>query len=228
MYKITVAKDNLNILINDLGKKITSSKPLIISDDLYEKSLDIKKVAKLIKVEKVDDSIYINEQQKDIESKDSIEEAKDKVFIKTVSEDYIPEENKEELENKVFIANENLNDDIISNNNAFIKNVDNESDTEIKVEDIKEESTIEENNPLDLVDKMILSEVDNKDETKKEELVEEINPLDLVDKLIISESKADNKETKTTAKKESKTKTTTKKTTTKKTTTKKESKKSDN
>ena len=199
MYKITVAKDNLNILINDLGKKITSSKPLIISDDLYEKSLDIKKVAKLIKVEKVDDSIYINEQQKDIESKDSIEEAKDKVFIKTVSEDYIPEENKEELENKVFIANENLNDDIISNNNAFIKNVDNESDTEIKVEDIKEESTIEEN-----------------------------NPLDLVDKLIISESKADNKETKTTAKKESKTKTTTKKTTTKKTTTKKESKKSDN
>ena len=100
--------------------------------------------------------------------------------------------------------------------------------TEIKVEDIKEESTIEENNPLDLVDKMILSEADNKDETKKEELVEEINPLDLVDKLIISESKADNKETKTTAKKESKTKTTTKKTTTKKTTTKKESKKSDN
>ena len=159
MYKITVVKDNLNILINDLGKKITSSKPLIISDDLYEKSLDIKKVAKLIKVEKVDDSIYINEQQKDIESKDSIEEAKDKVFIKTVSEDYIPEENKEELENKVFIANENLNDDIISNNNAFIKNVDNESDTEIKVEDIKEESTIEENNPLDLVDKMILSEL---------------------------------------------------------------------
>ena len=73
LYKITVAKDNLNILINDLGKKITSSKPLIISDDLYEKSLDIKKVAKLIKVEKVDDSIYINEQQKDIESKDSIE-----------------------------------------------------------------------------------------------------------------------------------------------------------
>ena len=141
MYKITVAKDNLNILINDLGKKITSSKPLIISDDLYEKSLYIKKVAKLIKVEKVDDSIYINEQQKDIESKDSIEEAKDKVFIKTVSEDYIPEENKEELENKVFIANENLNDDIISNNNAFIKNVDNESDTEIKVEDIKEETT---------------------------------------------------------------------------------------
>ena len=75
---------------------------------------------------------------------------------------------------------------------------------------------------------MILSEVDNKDETKKEELVEEINPLDLVDKLIISESKAHNKATKTTAKKASKTKTTTKKTTTKKTTTKKESKKSDN
>ena len=82
MYKITVAKDNLNILINDLGKKITSSKPLIISDDLYEKSLDIKKVAKLIKVEKVDDSIYINEQQKDIESKDSIEKLKIKYLLK--------------------------------------------------------------------------------------------------------------------------------------------------
>lgn len=109
MYKVK-AIQGMNVLINDLGLTVTNSSELILSDEEYESSLDIKKIEKFLDIEK------INQEQEEIrESKLELEEniiensneEEKTIFTKEIDNIEDVEVVKEAKKEKIFVANYN-------------------------------------------------------------------------------------------------------------------------
>ena len=109
MYKVK-AIQGMNVLINDLGLTVTNSSELILSDEEYESSLDIKKIEKFLDIEK------INQEQEEVsESKLELEEniiensneEEKTIFTKEIDNIEDVEVVKEAKKEKIFVANYN-------------------------------------------------------------------------------------------------------------------------
>lgn len=109
MYKVK-AIQGMNVLINDLGLTVTNSSELILSDEEYESSLDIKKIEKFLDIEK------INQEQEEVsESKLELEEniiensneEEKTIFTKEIDNIEDVEVFEEAAKEKIFVANYN-------------------------------------------------------------------------------------------------------------------------
>lgn len=109
MYKVK-AIQGMNVLINDLGLTVTNSSELILSDEEYESSLDIKKIEKFLDIEK------INQEQEEVsESKLELEEniiensneEEKTIFTKEIDNIEDVEVVEEAKKEKIFVANYN-------------------------------------------------------------------------------------------------------------------------
>lgn len=199
LYKIKVIKDNVELIINDLNINLTGGNSVIISDEDFNKSEDIKKITKYISIEHFEDVKDIIEEKED----KLVEKTTDEVFIKKVDETYKPKvtEEKEDKKDKIFIANKDLNSQT-PNASAFIKEVKEveaveETKTEDKKEDSEKKTKKASTKKSDKAEKAVKAEKTDKKETKevktekvekKEKVVEDIkaepSKLDAIDNLI--------------------------------------------
>lgn len=198
LYKIKVIKDNVELIINDLNINLTGGNSVIISDEDFDKSEDIKKITKYISIEHFEDVKDIIEEKED---KPVEEKTTDEVFIKKVDETYKPKVTKEDKKDKIFIANKDLNSQT-PNATAFVKEVEEveevEAVKETKTEDKKEDSEkkakkastkkSDKADKAEKVDKKETKEVKTENVEKKEKAVEDIkaepSKLDAIDNLI--------------------------------------------
>lgn len=180
MYKVK-AKNNITLIIGDLGMTLSDSRFIEINDKLFESSNDINKIKKYLIIEHIDDELKIekiNEDQKIEEENSSLIS---KIYTKDIDniEDNIVIESEQQYDK--FIAN--YEEKISSDKNINVQEDIEESNSEVVTIDPTLESSDTEiedviNNKIDIIknlDNNVLK--DNIEEIKTEEIKNESEVL---------------------------------------------------
>lgn len=180
MYKVK-AKNNITLIIGDLGMTLSNSRFVEINDKLFESSNDINKIKKYLIIEHIDDELKIekiNEDQKIEEENSSLIS---KIYTKDIDniEDNIVIESEQQYDK--FIAN--YEEKISSDKNINVQEDIEESNSEVVTIDPTLESSDTEvedviNNKIDIIknlDNNVLK--DNIEEIKTEEIKNESEVL---------------------------------------------------
>lgn len=180
MYKVK-AKNNITLIIGDLGMTLSNSRFVEINDKLFESSNDINKIKKYLIIEHIDDELKIekiNEDQKIEEENSSLIS---KIYTKDIDniEDNIVVESEQQYDK--FIAN--YEEKISSDKNINVQEDIEESNSEVVTIDPTLESSDTEvedviNNKIDIIknlDNNVLK--DNIEEIKTEEIKNESEVL---------------------------------------------------
>lgn len=148
------AKVGYNVIIGDLGITLNSEKRdwTIISDDDYEKSLDIKKLSKFLIIQKSKASNEIEKSQPLVTSEDT---DTNKVFVsegryyKNPDDVFVRMETEEKIDDTIINNEEKVINELETAEESIEKNEIVEEQTPVTAEVIEEKSTVEINLPVE-------------------------------------------------------------------------------
>lgn len=148
------AKVGYNVIIGDLGITLNSEKRdwTIISDDDYEKSLDIKKLSKFLIIQKSKASNEIEKSQPLVTSEDT---DTNKVFVsegryyKNPDDVFVRMETEEKIDDTIINNEEKVINELETAEESIEKNEIVEEQTPVIAEVIEEKSTVEINLPVE-------------------------------------------------------------------------------